>query len=33
MISLYIEALVPTFDKPLKTRSIKLFGLLVVRGF
>jgi hypothetical protein len=28
-ISLYIEALVPLFHKPLKTSSIKFFGLLL----
>jgi hypothetical protein len=28
IISLYIEALVPSFHKPLKTDSIKFFGLL-----
>jgi hypothetical protein len=28
IISLYIEALVPSFHKPLKTSSIKIFGLL-----
>jgi hypothetical protein len=27
IISLYIEALVPSFHKPLKTNSIKFFGL------
>ncbi|PNF40050.1 hypothetical protein B7P43_G11518 [Cryptotermes secundus] len=26
IISLYIEALVPSFHKPLKTSSIKFFG-------
>jgi hypothetical protein len=28
IISLYIEAIVPLFHKPLKTSSIKFFGLL-----
>jgi hypothetical protein len=28
IISLYIEALVPSFHMPLKTSSIKFFGLL-----
>jgi hypothetical protein len=28
IISLYIEALVPSFHKPLKMSSIKFFGLL-----
>jgi hypothetical protein len=32
IISLYIEALVSSFHKPLKTSSIKFFGLLVFRG-
>jgi hypothetical protein len=31
-ISLYIEALVPSFHKPLKTSSIKIFGLLLEPG-
>jgi hypothetical protein len=30
--SLYIEALVPSFHKPLKTSSIKFFGLLSEPG-
>jgi hypothetical protein len=32
IISLYIEALVPSFHKPLKTSSIKFFGLLSEPG-
>jgi hypothetical protein len=32
VISLYIEALVPSFHKPLKTSSIKFFGLLSEPG-
>jgi hypothetical protein len=32
IISLYIEALVPSFHRPLKTSSIKLFGLLSEPG-
>jgi hypothetical protein len=32
IISLYIEALVPSFHKPLKTSSIKFFGLLSESG-
>jgi hypothetical protein len=32
MISLYIEALVPSFHKFLKTSSIKFFGLLLEPG-
>jgi hypothetical protein len=32
IISLYIEALVPLFHKPLKTSSIKFFGLLSEPG-
>jgi hypothetical protein len=32
IISLYIEALVPSFHKPLKTNSIKFFGLLPEPG-
>jgi hypothetical protein len=32
IISLYIEALVPSFHKPLKTCSIKFFGLLSEPG-
>jgi hypothetical protein len=32
IISLYIEALVPSFPKPLKTSSIKFFGLLSEPG-
>jgi hypothetical protein len=32
IISLYIEALVPSFHKPLKTISIKFFGLLSEPG-
>jgi hypothetical protein len=32
IISLYIEALVPSFHKPLKTSNIKLFGLLSETG-
>jgi hypothetical protein len=32
IISLYIEALVPLFHKPLKTSSIKFFGLLLEPG-
>jgi hypothetical protein len=32
MISLYIEALVPSFHKPLKTSSIKFFRLLSEPG-
>jgi hypothetical protein len=31
-VSLYIEALVPSFHKPLKTSSIKFFGLLSKPG-
>jgi hypothetical protein len=32
IISLYIEALVPSFHKPLKNSSIKFFGLLSEPG-
>jgi hypothetical protein len=32
IISLHIEALVPLFHKPLKTSSIKFFGLLSEPG-
>jgi hypothetical protein len=32
LISLYIEGLVPSFHKPLKTSSIKFFGLLLEPG-
>jgi hypothetical protein len=32
IISLYIEAIVPSFHKPLKTSSIKFFGLLLEPG-
>jgi hypothetical protein len=32
MISLYIEALVPWFHKPLKTSSIQFFGMLSEPG-
>jgi hypothetical protein len=32
IISLYIEALVPSFHKPLKTSSIEFFGLLSEPG-
>jgi hypothetical protein len=32
ILSLYIEALVPSFHKPLKTSSITLFGLLSEPG-
>jgi hypothetical protein len=32
IISLYIEALVPSFHKPLKTSTIKYFGLLSEPG-
>jgi hypothetical protein len=32
IISLNMEALVPSFHKPLKTRSIKFFGLLSEPG-
>jgi hypothetical protein len=32
IISLYIEALVPPFHKPLKTSSINFFGLLSEPG-
>jgi hypothetical protein len=32
IISLYIEALVPLFHKPLKTSSIKFLGLLSEPG-
>jgi hypothetical protein len=32
IISLYIEALIPSFHKPLKTSSIKFFGLLSEPG-
>jgi hypothetical protein len=32
IISLYIEALVPSFHKPLKPNSIKFFGLLSEPG-
>jgi hypothetical protein len=32
IISLYIEALVPSFHKPLKTSSIKFLGLLSEPG-
>jgi hypothetical protein len=32
IISLYAEALVPLFHKPLKTSSIKFFGLLMELG-
>jgi hypothetical protein len=32
IISLYIEALVPSFHKPLNTSSIKFFGLLSQAG-
>jgi hypothetical protein len=32
IISLYIEVLVPSFQKPLITNSIKLFGLLSESG-
>jgi hypothetical protein len=32
IISLYIEALVPSFYKPLKTSSIIFFGLLSEPG-
>jgi hypothetical protein len=32
IISLYIEALVPSFHKPLKTSSIKFYGLLSETG-
>jgi hypothetical protein len=32
IISVYIEALVPSFHKPLKTSSIKFFGLLLEPG-
>jgi hypothetical protein len=32
IISLYIEALVPSFHTPLKTSSIKFFGLLSEPG-
>jgi hypothetical protein len=32
IISLYIEALVPSFHKPLKISSIKFFGLLSEPG-
>jgi hypothetical protein len=32
IISLYIETLVPSFHKPLKTSSIKLFRLLLEPG-
>jgi hypothetical protein len=32
IISLYIEAFVPSFHKPLKTSSIEFFGLLLEPG-
>jgi hypothetical protein len=32
IISLYTEALVPSFHKPLKTSGIKFFGLLSESG-
>jgi hypothetical protein len=32
IISLYIKALVPSFHKPLKTSSIKFFGLMLEPG-
>jgi hypothetical protein len=32
IISLYLEALVPSFHKPLKTSNIKFFGLLSEPG-
>jgi hypothetical protein len=32
IMSLYIEAFVPSFHKPLKTSSIKFFGLLLEPG-